>query len=414
MPVIADTPDPRSIITPDAFEVEPDLLGRPLATPWQRLVAILVDLAVIGLITLATKSFGILLGIVAAAFFIRGGFKRTPVRGSAFNRAMRFSVGCLGLLIGVGTVIGWVAWRSSHGHEPQTPVVSANGIATGQLGDAVAVARGSVELHRAHSAAEARRALTTLVGTLRGLGVDDDDIRQTVLGIIPEDAPWSANASTLVDEALGAGRATRGPPSPKLAAEVSALSTADALDAYAKLLRSGKHDSASDVRLAALRSRLVDTLAADTLQALTGSLDVQKSLAAARSKRVTQLTADLKKARNSGGNGVFHWLSKIVDELGFGFGWGTIYLTILTSWWKGQTVGKRLMKIRVLRLDGEPITWWEAFDRAGGYAAGLATGFLGFAQIFWDANRQCIHDRISGTVVVKDGAPKMLDWQEAL
>lgn len=103
-----------------------------------------------------------------------------------------------------------------------------------------------------------------------------------------------------------------------------------------------------------------------------------------------------------------------MDELGFGFGWASLYLTVMLSWWKGQTVGKRLMKIRVLRLDGEPITWWTAFERAGGYAAGFATGLLGFAQIFWDANRQAIHDRIVGTVVVMDGAPKVQDWEKAL
>ena len=38
----------------------------------------------------------------------------------------------------------------------------------------------------------------------------------------------------------------------------------------------------------------------------------------------------------------------------------------------------------------------------GGYAAGLATGLLGFAQIFWDKNRQAIHDKIAETAVVRD------------
>jgi uncharacterized RDD family membrane protein YckC len=103
-----------------------------------------------------------------------------------------------------------------------------------------------------------------------------------------------------------------------------------------------------------------------------------------------------------------------VDELGFGFGWASLYMTLMLSWWNGQTIGKRLLRIRVLRLDGEPITWWVAFERAGGYAAGFATGLLGFAQVFWDANRQAIHDRIVGTVVVLDGAPKALDWESAL
>ena len=73
-----------------------------------------------------------------------------------------------------------------------------------------------------------------------------------------------------------------------------------------------------------------------------------------------------------------------------------------------------MMRIRVVRLDGEPITWWVAFERTGGYAAGLFTGFLGFAQVWWDANRQAIHDQIVRTVVVQDGAEKVTDWESAL
>jgi hypothetical protein len=34
--------------------------------------------------------------------------------------------------------------------------------------------------------------------------------------------------------------------------------------------------------------------------------------------------------------------------------------------------------------------------------------------VYWDSNRQAIHDRIVGTVVVLDGAPKALDWESAL
>ena len=53
--------------------------------------------------------------------------------------------------------------------------------------------------------------------------------------------------------------------------------------------------------------------------------------------------------------------------------------------------------------------------RAGGYAAGLATGTLGFLQIYWDPNQQAIHDKIAGTVVTLDGAPKVPGrWQVAV
>lgn len=49
--------------------------------------------------------------------------------------------------------------------------------------------------------------------------------------------------------------------------------------------------------------------------------------------------------------------------------------------------------------------WWDAFGRFGGYAAGLATGLLGFLQVFWDPNRQALHDRVAGTVVIRTRGP---------
>jgi len=49
----------------------------------------------------------------------------------------------------------------------------------------------------------------------------------------------------------------------------------------------------------------------------------------------------------------------------------------------------------------------DAFARYGGYAAGLATGAVGFLRLLWDPNLQAIEDKIAGTVVVKvDGTPR--------
>jgi hypothetical protein len=413
MPVIAGTRDPRSIITPDAFEVADDLLGRPLARPGQRLTAIVIDLLVIGIITLATKSFGILLGIVAAIFFVRAGFKRTPVRGSAFNRAMRLSVGCLGLFIALVTAATWAFVRTaSRSHDSLPAVLTSNARSVAGVASALA---GAAALDNIDSTDEARDAVGRIVPTLRRLKMSDADIRETVLELLPKDKSWSSSADSIVDEVLGAP-SPEAPDETKMRAEADAgiadLSTEDALSAYAELQRSGAHDATANARRDALHRRLLGDLAGDTLRALERTLDLERRVAQAGEEEVGRLTTDLAEKKEP--KGVFAWLGNVTNELGFGFGWASIYLTIMTSWWNGQTVGKRLMKIRVLRLDGEPITWWAAFERAGGYAAGFATGLLGFAQVYWDANRQCIHDRISGTVVVQDGAPKVLDWQDAL
>ena len=105
--------------------------------------------------------------------------------------------------------------------------------------------------------------------------------------------------------------------------------------------------------------------------------------------------------------GLIGWFTSRIDSLGFGLGWWTLYFAILMPWMKGQTPGKRALGVRVVRLDGQPVTWWHAFERAGGYAAGVATGTLGFLQIYWDANRQAIHDKVAGTVVIRVGVPKV-------
>ncbi len=91
----------------------------------------------------------------------------------------------------------------------------------------------------------------------------------------------------------------------------------------------------------------------------------------------------------------------MADELGIGIGWAGLYFTFFLGFWRGQTPGKRVFRIRVVRLDGKPITWWDSFERFGGYAAGVFTGLAGYFQVFWDRNRQALQDKVVETVVIK-------------
>ena len=84
-------------------------------------------------------------------------------------------------------------------------------------------------------------------------------------------------------------------------------------------------------------------------------------------------------------------------------GWFSVfllYMTLFTWRLRGRSPGKALLGIRVARLDGRPITLGDAFGRTGGYSASLSTLGLGFIEVLWNPNRQTVHDRISGTVVV--------------
>jgi len=103
---------------------------------------------------------------------------------------------------------------------------------------------------------------------------------------------------------------------------------------------------------------------------------------------------------------IMEWVKGVLQDLGIGFGWAVFYFTALVGWTNGQTIGKKLCHIQIVRLDGGTLDLWQAFSRQGGYGAGFATGLLGFLQIFWDPNRQAIQDKGSGTVVIRLNKPK--------
>ncbi|WP_153810569.1 hypothetical protein [Paraglaciecola polaris] len=60
----------RNIVTPYAFHVSKSLFGTPLARPLKRGIALLVDVALIGLLSQASD---VLLALVAAVTFFRAG-----------------------------------------------------------------------------------------------------------------------------------------------------------------------------------------------------------------------------------------------------------------------------------------------------------------------------------------------------
>jgi uncharacterized RDD family membrane protein YckC len=89
---------------------------------------------------------------------------------------------------------------------------------------------------------------------------------------------------------------------------------------------------------------------------------------------------------------------------------------IFFEWlWNGQTPGKRLLKLRVIREDGRPITLWEAmarnllriFDTFPGFI--LPVYSIGLITIFMSRRDQRVGDMFAGTVVIRersDEAPK--------
>lgn len=71
------------------------------------------------------------------------------------------------------------------------------------------------------------------------------------------------------------------------------------------------------------------------------------------------------------------------------------------SWKKsGQTIGKTVMGIRIVRTNGTSLSWGRAFLRYVGYLVSGLVFSLGFLWLAFDRKRQGWHDKIAGTYVL--------------
>jgi uncharacterized RDD family membrane protein YckC len=67
----------------------------------------------------------------------------------------------------------------------------------------------------------------------------------------------------------------------------------------------------------------------------------------------------------------------------------------------GQTPGKMLCGLKVVRTDGESLGYGRAFLRWTGYLLSSLMFGLGFLWIAWDRNKQAWHDKLAGTHVIR-------------
>lgn len=95
--------------------------------------------------------------------------------------------------------------------------------------------------------------------------------------------------------------------------------------------------------------------------------------------------------------------------LSFAVGLG--YFSLFEGSGSGQTIGKRLLQIRVVDFEtGGPISYARAFARnAGRWISGLVL-VLGYFWMLWDRDRQTWHDKIASTTVVPVEAFPVERW----
>ena len=86
---------------------------------------------------------------------------------------------------------------------------------------------------------------------------------------------------------------------------------------------------------------------------------------------------------------------------GLSFVVGLVYYWYFWSRRNGQTPGKSVMNIRIVKADGSPISDTDAILRYIGYFINSVLFGIGWIWAFFDTNQQGIHDKIVNTYVVK-------------
>jgi uncharacterized RDD family membrane protein YckC len=95
------------------------------------------------------------------------------------------------------------------------------------------------------------------------------------------------------------------------------------------------------------------------------------------------------------------WLAIGLGSIGFAL-WGWLTYKYVKA--NGQTIGKKLLGIKVVRRDGSPATVGRIF-----WLRNVVNGLLGIVPMYglidslfiFAESRQCIHDKLADTIVVK-------------
>ncbi|HCD14452.1 RDD family protein [Shewanella algae] len=336
--------DPRSIVTPAAFSVAPELLYTPLAKPWKRALAIMIDGLLVAILAEQAGPLFVLL-VCLLAYYIH-------------NHANRISTWAKGLLyLFMAAVLLWSA-------VPQ--MIKVNG------------------LQQSRDNEIQGQTLLTLTPQLLRLSLcENKACAQHEAGLLVHAAAETEMSRTQLETMLQG------------ALDELPLASADIAAINADLMP----------QLASIKTESVATLNAQTNLPANAKNDAQAKPAPTEDDSRPEAEED--EQQEEAQYSLLAWAKGMLNDLGLGFGWAAFYFTLFTAWFDGQTLGKKIMRVRVIALGGGKLSLWDAFGRYGGYGAGFATGLLGFLQIFWDANRQAIQDKISATVVIDLSKPRV-------
>jgi uncharacterized RDD family membrane protein YckC len=78
-----------------------------------------------------------------------------------------------------------------------------------------------------------------------------------------------------------------------------------------------------------------------------------------------------------------------------------LYWSLQQSGKSQSTVGQNVFDIKTISTDGSKISFGQATGRYFGNFLNVLTFFVGFFMFFFNNKKQCLHDYLSGCIVVK-------------
>jgi uncharacterized RDD family membrane protein YckC len=78
-----------------------------------------------------------------------------------------------------------------------------------------------------------------------------------------------------------------------------------------------------------------------------------------------------------------------------------LYAALQESGGNQATIGKKMLGLKVVNTDGQPITFGQATGRHFGKFVSAIILLIGYLMMIWDEKKQTLHDKMAGTLVVK-------------
>lgn len=85
----------------------------------------------------------------------------------------------------------------------------------------------------------------------------------------------------------------------------------------------------------------------------------------------------------------------------FGILLGWLYFALLESGRGQATLGKKVLGLKVVNLEGQQISFGQATGRHFGKILSAIILFIGYLMMLWDDKKQTLHDKMANTLVIK-------------